>query len=163
MTTNDVKSLKELLNRMRAEDPDFRVSGAIRHKYQLGPPLTESELQAFEQTHRIRLPGDYRVFLIGAGNGGAIRSQAKVIAINTGTGPGCGIMPLEEAVLGCDPRVPFPLTQSSEAQRVDGMDKWGDQEPYPGLLQICYNGCADFAYLAVNGPAYGTIWDGTET
>ena len=34
------------------------------------------------------------------------------------------------------------------------MEKWGDEEPFPGLLEICYRGGAEFSYLVVNGPAF---------
>lgn len=143
---------------MQAEDPGFRVFGADHHKYRLGPPLTESELQAFEQQHSVTLPADFRSFLKEAGNGGAIRSSAHYIAINAGAGPSCGVMPLEEAVIGCDLSKPFPLTEAVDVQAIPGIERWGDEEEFPGILEICYHGCATFSYLVVNGPAYGTVW-----
>ena len=160
MTTDDVERLNDLLHRMREEDPDFRVYGAGNHKYRLGPPLTEGELQAFEQRYLVTLPADFRFFLKKAGNGGATRSSAPFphIGINAGAGPGGGVMPLEETVIGYDLSTPFPLTESVEVQPFPGIDRWGDEEDYPGLLEICYHGGADFSYLVVNGPAYGTVW-----
>ncbi len=143
---------------MREEDPDFRVSHAEYHKYRLGSSLSENELQAFEQQHSVVLPADFRFFLKEVSNGGGIRSSAPVIAINAGAGPGCGVMPLEEAVIGCDPSKPFPLTQDVEVQPFPGIERWGDEEEYPGLLELCYVGSAGYDFLVVNGPAYGTIW-----
>jgi hypothetical protein len=33
---------------------------------------------------------------------------------------------------------------------------------YPGILEVCQQGSGVFSWLVVNGPAYGTIWDGRE-
>ena len=33
---------------------------------------------------------------------------------------------------------------------------------YPGILEVCHQGSGVFSCLVVNGPAYGTIWDGRE-
>ena len=158
MTADDIENLNKLLARMREEDLNLRVSRAEYHKYRLGPPLSENELQAFEQQHSVTLPADFRFFLKEAGNGGVIRSSAPVIAINAGAGPVCGVMPLEEAVIGCDPSKPFPLTQDVEVQPFPGIERWGDEEEYPGLLELCYVGSAGYHFLVVNGPAYGTVW-----
>ena len=157
MTTDDVKNLDDLLHRMREEDPGFRVYGAGNHKYRLGPPLTESELQAFERQYAVTLPADFRFFLGRCGNGGAIRSCAPYIAINAGAGPGGGVMPLEEAVNSCDLSKPFPLTEAVDVQSFPEVEEWREEGP-PGVLEICYHGGADFSYLVVNGPAYGAVW-----
>lgn len=158
MTSSEIEDMKALLRRMQAEDPGFRVFGADHHKYRLGPTLSESELQAFEQQHSITLPADFRFFMEEAGNGGAIRSSAPYISINAGAGPSCGVMPLEEAVIGCDLSKPFPLTEAVDVRAIPGIERWGDEEAFPGVLEICYHGCATFSYLVVSGPAYGTVW-----
>ena len=144
---------------MRLADPFFRVFGATYHKYCLGSTLSESELQAFEQNFQVTLPAEYRSFLRDVGNGGIHRSSAPYIAINAGPGPRYGLLPLEEAALECDISQPFPLLPSSDGQPVHETGNWGDAEPYPGVLQISYGGCAYFSFLVVKGPAYGTVWD----
>ena len=158
MTADDVEKLHDFLSQMREWDPEFRVHGSLRHKYRLGPPLSERELQAFEREHRIVLPADYRSFLKNAGDGGAVRSNAPVLAVNAGAGPACGLLPLAEAVEECDPSRPFPLSEAVEAQTFQGIERWGDGEAYPGVLQLCYVGSAGYDFLVVNGPAYGTMW-----
>lgn len=41
------------------------------YKFVMNAPIAESELLAFEETYQIRLPEDYREFLLNVGNGGA--------------------------------------------------------------------------------------------
>jgi hypothetical protein len=158
MTAAFVESLRDFLCQMRERDTEFHVHGSILHKYRLGPPLSENELQAFERRHHIVLPADYRFFLKNVGDGGAIRSDAPIVAVNAGAGPGCGLLPLEEAAEECDPGRPFPLVASVEAQPFRGIERWGDGEVYPGVLQLCYAGSAGYDFLVVNGPAYSTMW-----
>lgn len=43
MTPKEIQDLKVLLERLRQEDSTFRVFGANRHQYNLGPTLTEQE------------------------------------------------------------------------------------------------------------------------
>ena len=131
MTAEDVEGLQDFLSQMRERDPEFRVHGSIRHKYRLGPPLSEDELQAFERKHHIALPADYRFFLKNAGDGGAIRSDALVVAVNAGAGPACGILPLAETVEECDPSRPFPLTEAGEAQTFQGNRAVGRRRGLP--------------------------------
>src|SRR5690348_6488288 len=52
-------------------DPRRKVFGAGAHQYKLNPPLPVSVVEAFEGTHGISLPEDYRLFLTEIGNGGA--------------------------------------------------------------------------------------------
>ena len=158
MTVDDVNSVNALLHRMREEDPLFKIFGSDHHRYQFGPPLSESELLAFESRHHIVLPADYRFLLRNIGDGGAVHSSAPYVAINSGPGPGCGVLPLEEAAEECDPGRPFPLVKSVEVQPFTGIERWGDDEAYPGVLQLSYVGSAGYDFLVVNGPAYGTMW-----
>jgi hypothetical protein len=59
----------------------YRSFGWETHWYVLNPPLSEETVALFERQHGVRLPEDYRRFLITAGNGGA--------------GPFYGVLPLE--------------------------------------------------------------------
>jgi len=58
-----------------------RVPCGTDHQYRLNPVLDEQAILTFEKRHNVRLPEDYRAFLLHVGNGGA--------------GPYCGVLPLE--------------------------------------------------------------------
>lgn len=59
------------LQQLRDADPDCRLYGARDHYYCLGPQLTPAWLEWLEEHYQVRLPGDYREFLMEVGNGGA--------------------------------------------------------------------------------------------
>ncbi|MCL2714882.1 MAG: hypothetical protein FWD68_09945 [Alphaproteobacteria bacterium] len=138
----EIAELGEMLRRLRARDQDFRVFGSEEQGYRLGPPLSEVELTAFEAVNGVRLPDAYRYFLATVGDGGA--------------GPFYGLEPLSSLgrdALGCDLSRPFLLTAATEDF---------SEEPLPGVLEFCHQGCNIYAYLVVNGPTAGTIWDGCD-
>lgn len=145
-TTDDIAELGDLLSRLRAADPGFRVFGSDHHRYRLGPPLSEEKLAGFESANRVRLPEDYRRFLAVVGNGGA--------------GPYYGLEPL--GTLGRDLSRPFPFTAATDTLTDEESGRVPDRDEYPGVLEFCHQGCSIYAYLVVNGPTYGTIWTGRE-
>jgi hypothetical protein len=144
MALDDTAALGDLLCQLRAADSSFRVFGSEEHRYRLGPPLSETELAAFESANGIRLPEDYRLFLAVVGNGGA--------------GPFYGLEPL--GTFGRDLSRPFPFVAVIDTLSRKELDRLSGGGEYPGILEFCHQGCAIYSYLVVNGPTYGTIWDG---
>src|SRR5262245_52278412 len=142
----DIVELGEMLRRLRAADTGFRVFGSDQHRYRPGPTLSEGELAAFESANRVRLPEDYRRFLAVVGNGGA--------------GPLYGLESL--STFGRALSRPFPLPAAAHTLTDGELDRLPDRDEYPGILEFCHQGCAIYSYLVVNGPTYGTIWDGRE-
>ncbi|WP_439621995.1 SMI1/KNR4 family protein [Gemmata sp.] len=136
-----------MLRQLREADTTFRVFGSRAHRYDLGPPLAERELAAFEAANGVRLPGDYRRFLSEVGNGGA--------------GPDYGLEPL--GTFDRDLSRPFPFVVVTDNLTSEEMCRWPYRAEYPGILEFCHQGCAIYYYLVVNGPTYGTIWEGRET
>lgn len=65
------KRILKLLEQAKAKDPDLVRFGAYSHKYKLSPPASEETIQKFEEQEGIRLPEEYRDFLLFVGNGGA--------------------------------------------------------------------------------------------
>ena len=143
---DDIATLADMLRRLQDADPGFRVFGSKKHRYQLGEPLPERELAAFERAAGVRLPEDYRRFLSVVGNGGA--------------GPYYGLEPLD--MFGRDLSRPFPFVTATDTLSDEELDRLSDGDAYPGVLEFCHQGCAIYSYLVVNGPTYGTIWDGRE-
>jgi len=67
----DSEFIRRSLERLRTHDPECSLFGAVRHEYQLNPPLAESSVVAIERQYGMHLPDDYRAFLTTVGNGGA--------------------------------------------------------------------------------------------
>jgi hypothetical protein len=144
--TNNIVELGDMLRRLRAADTRLRVFGSEEHRYRLGPTLSESELAAFESANRICLPDDYRRFLAVVGNGGA--------------GPFFGLERL--STFGRDLSQPFQITTATDALTEEELERLGDRDEYPGILEFCHEGSGIHSYLVVNGATYGTIWHGRE-
>ncbi|KAA2240694.1 SMI1/KNR4 family protein [Chitinophaga agrisoli] len=70
-TFNDqIQRIKDKLPEARKADKELNAFGASSHKYQLNNPVTEEEALKFEQGYSIRLPEDYRSFVLQVGSGG---------------------------------------------------------------------------------------------
>src|SRR5262245_5439146 len=162
------------IERLRAADPPPKVFAAWHHGFVLNPPLTEPQVAEFEAAHRIRLPDEYRRFLIEVGNGGA--------------GPYYGLFRLGErmhlrdlrpwtendGVVGV-PAEPFPHSGpwndlTGEPPEEDEGDESYDarmeafEEQYfsprhmDGAIPIADLGCALGHWLVVTGPEAGHVW-----
>ena len=58
------KRILKLLEQARAKDADFERFGADSHQYKLSEPASEEAIQRFEEQQGIRLPEEYRDFLL---------------------------------------------------------------------------------------------------
>jgi hypothetical protein len=173
MSLNAAK-IRDSLTRLHDAHP--QVFGADSHRFLLNKPLTEANVTAFETLHRVRLPEEYRSFLMAVGDGGA--------------GPFCGIFPLGMVddgfglkhwqengdFVGVLSR-PFPfetewndlsgmpsddLLERDEAGYWASLDKfdkyyWGNSF-MNGAIPICHEGCALRIWLVVTGPQAGRLW-----
>lgn len=149
---------------MRREDPNFRVFGAEQHQYQLGPTLSNGYLDAFEHRHQVRLPADYRLFLREAGNGGTKRHPGRFMG-DSGAGPYYGLLTLEDAAADSDLSNSFPLIQATKNLADEELERCIDPDRFPGVpgaLALCHQGSGIVSFLVVNGPTYGTMWEGRE-
>lgn len=166
-----LKRIKTKLNELKHLDKGLSLFGSHRHRYQLNSTLSLKKIQQFEQTHHIKLPGEYAQFLTELGNGGA--------------GPFYGLEPLENVVFDdldykrpnslLNPSRPFLYTapwnlefqptvneeeyeEEYEKQRQAFEEMYYDKEQMNGTLAICNYGCAISLNLVVNGEEYGNIW-----
>ncbi|MFK7983970.1 MAG: SMI1/KNR4 family protein [Saprospiraceae bacterium] len=76
--------LKTKLEKLRTLDKKFEAFGVKSHYYRFNKKLSESKVLEFESKYQIRLPKDYRNFLLELGDGGV--------------GPYYGIMKLAEVI-----------------------------------------------------------------
>jgi SMI1 / KNR4 family (SUKH-1) len=151
-----------------AAEGGFQPFGAQGHDFRLAPPLTESQLTAFERRHAVELPSEYREFVIEVGDGGA--------------GPAYGMYSLEESLSkelrrSAPPdylRTPFPhvnaynpykdlevnafwqAVESGEISEAEGERRSIYQTA--GTLALCHEGCGYLHFLVVTGPARGQMW-----
>jgi hypothetical protein len=133
--------------------------GEETHGFKLGPPLSESELAAFEAEHGITLPAGYRAFLGRIGNGGPGQYG--------GAGPYYGLHPLENwqyAMVEEGGRldVPFPVAPdqdfAGDVEWYEAVGLGGDfDEWFPGAIALSDQGCGYYCVLVVTGPARGWI------
>lgn len=165
--------IRDGLERLRNAKRQPKVFGAESHGFKLNPTLSEAAVHKFEAKHRIRLPEDYRGFLIRLGNGGA--------------GPFYGIFKLGE-MDDCDDvqkwkenngfvgvlSVPFPNAKAwndltlqpkeidSEDEYEKAMDAFDEHYWNPdhvnGAIPLCHEGCALRDWLIVAGPEAGNLW-----
>ncbi|WP_031173899.1 SMI1/KNR4 family protein [Streptomyces durhamensis] len=156
MESWDEDGVRARIREMAARDPEWHRFGADTHRYELAPRLPEAEIRAFEESHGIALPVEYRSFVAEVGDGPA--------------GPCQGLMPLT-----------VPRPEAGEGWAVDG--EWEEDrlpgrlaEPFPlteplpgrigapadaltrGTLMLAEQGCGMFIRLVLQGPRAGEVW-----
>jgi hypothetical protein len=62
--------IREIIEQLRQMDSEGEIFGSERHLFRLGPPITPDKLAELEERYGVRLPEEYRQFLIHLGNGG---------------------------------------------------------------------------------------------
>ena len=147
--------------------------GFFGHRFELRPPLPETQLQELEQRWRVRLPGDYRYFISQVGDGGA--------------GPGYGLFPFGQhgdstaenepwdEWMVTDLEAPFSLADAWNLSEPDlsppdlddaAMEQWFERRDATyfdpalinGTIPIAHLGCAIWLRLVVTGPLAGQVW-----
>lgn len=144
-------------------------------EFQCSAVMTEAEVLEFERVHAVRLPEEYRAFLMCVGKGGA--------------GPGYGVFDLGECDEGFEfrawhegdgfvgsLRLPFPHaaawndlsgmpddalsdTDAAAYERQREAFEAGYYAPLDGAIPICHLGCALRQWLIVSGPEAGHVWE----
>ncbi|MFN8373093.1 MAG: SMI1/KNR4 family protein [Anaerolineae bacterium] len=136
--------IKIKLALLRGRDPHYQVFGANVHRYRMSAPLSEEQVEAFEEQYGVTLPAGYRDFLLNVGGGGA--------------GPYYGVLPLgyHKAALPLLAQ-PFPHTSDWNEDDLPDDDYFSD-ELIRGAMRICNTGDGGYELLVVTGAASGTLW-----
>ena len=154
------------IKQLRSMDAALELFGARTHRYEFNPPLRPEQVAAFEASQALRLPEDYRDFILNVGNGGA--------------GPCYGIYPLQlegsihHGMVNRNPidlSVPFRHGGPWDAEWLDQIDwdagerpddsrmeEYLDTRHIAGTLCMCHHGCGDFWLLVVKGNERGHVW-----
>lgn len=162
--TNDrIKRILSKLEEVRKKN--LSCFGSEKHGFRMNPKLTESEITDFEKKHGVRLPEDYRQFLLKVGNGGA--------------GPYYGIQPLEEWnhvatwINDIDDEEnpgdylsrPSPFHPGMSREEKTWKEELKKEDPgfawesiYQGAIALAHQGCTYYSMLIVSGSAKGRVF-----
>lgn len=116
----------------------------------LSPTLTEAQVASFEQSHGVRLPSDYREFLLRIGNGGDGPAAYGLCALGT--------IPFDFGRPAPELSKPFHFTQSWIWEGEAASAKEGKDDVYCGVLILGTDGCGLYWALILRGPEVGRIW-----
>ena len=163
---DQINRIKVKFNRLKQLDKNFEAFGSKQHKYLFNKTKSEKELIDFEKRNKIKLPIDYRGFLMEIGNGGA--------------GPYYGLEPIENGLFADlnykhksdlnDLSKPFPhtehwnldfgeVTEENEDEYLEQKDEEYYQNKWVnGVLRVSNLGCGVSMNLVVNGKEYGNLW-----
>ncbi len=162
----------ERLNRIQtmlstASSENIDVFGASSHKWQHNNPISSESVDVIESYFDIKLPSEYRHFILKLTDGGA--------------GPDHGLLPLFKSVKWKMDhgqtdilRIPFihtePYYESDDPIVIDADNRESTNEItsderyriidycYAGTLDICDMGCGYTYKLIITGPARGFVW-----
>ncbi|MFF8649249.1 SMI1/KNR4 family protein [Streptomyces griseoluteus] len=177
-------SVRQRVDAAGAGPSGSKVFGALGHRWIVEDPLTQGELAELEAQTGVRLPEEYRAFLLHVDAGGA--------------GPAYGLFPIRRVQGrwrwegdGADladlsrPPEPFPdqgpdrkllddpLAQRPEEEDFDdiedfdhAIEAWDERrevimcapERTAGAIVISHLGCAQREWLIISGCHRGTIW-----
>ena len=158
--------------RLRTAAPE--VFGANGHQFALNAPLVETQVLTFERQHAIRLPPEYRRFLIELGNGGA-GPYYGVHPLGTFDGVSDDVRPWDDFVGSlAEPfafREPWndlvdcpdhALADTDEEEYERRMNAFESRYWHPsvmnGAFPVCHKGCALRIWLVVSGGEAGNVW-----
>ncbi|MFD8012592.1 SMI1/KNR4 family protein [Streptomyces sp. NPDC058955] len=160
------------------------VFGALRHRWVLEEPLSHAELAELEAQMKVRLPDEFRTFLLHVGAGGAGPAHGlfpvrRVQGRWRWEGDGADMADLLRLAepfpeQGPDPEiVDVLLAERPEEEDFDEIEEFDDAieawderwgavmfapERTVGAIVICHLGCAQREWLIISGSHRGTIW-----
>lgn len=160
------------------------VFGALGHGWVLEEPLTEGAVAELEAQTGVRLPEEYRSFLMHVGAGGAgpaygVFPVRRVQGRWRWEGDGADMADLSLLAEPFPDRGPDPATldallaerpEEEDFEDIEEFDdafeawdeRWADVMFAPGrtagAIVICHLGCAQREWLIISGSHRGTVW-----
>jgi hypothetical protein len=140
------------------EDQLNRIKRKAREQGKwLNPCLPEASIAEFEHKHRVRLPEEYREFLLQVGNGGPGPPFYGLAAMGDVADD---LSPHEEGFWRDFPRIadPFPFSHSWCWERGDESHEGTKAQVGCGSIYLGNDGCGMYWHLIVTGPDRGRVW-----
>ncbi|WP_225804552.1 SMI1/KNR4 family protein [Streptomyces sp. NK15101] len=177
----DIRQRVEALGASPASDDVFGASG---HGWVLEQPLSHVELAELEAQMKVRLPEEFRTFLLHVGAGGAGPAHGlfpvrRVRGRWRWEGDGADMADLSRLAESFPEQGPDPevvdalLAQRPEEEEFDEIEEFDDAieawderwnavmfapERTVGAIVICHLGCAQREWLVISGSHRGTVW-----
>ncbi len=157
-----IERLKEISNKLahlKRIDRNLQIFGAVSHKYQ-SEKISQTELETFEIENKIKLPSEFKDFLVHIG---------------TGAGPDYGIYTLSQMTkefeewAGCLDES-SKLSNQCDLKNNDALELIQRKQNNPsefhyrrlrnanGILPIQTEGCTYYCCIILNGEQHGKIW-----
>jgi hypothetical protein len=121
------------------------------------PCLTREEIESFESQHGVRLPEEYREFLLKIGNGGDGPPEYGVPQL----GEAASDMERNERIHWTKlPQIkePFPFTKPWIWEDGEESDEGSGKQVACGSIYVGNDGCGQYWHLIVTGPERGRVW-----
>ncbi|MFD3514199.1 SMI1/KNR4 family protein [Streptomyces sp. NPDC058657] len=184
MTDQQWAGVRQRVEALAAAPGSDEVFGALGHAWVLEEPLSHAELGELEAQVGVRLPEEFRAFLLQVGAGGAgpaygVFPVRRVDGRWRWVGDGAELADLSRLAepfpeRGPDPRLLEELTEQrpeeedfdDEEEFDDAMEAWDerwgavmfDPDRTVGALVVSHGGCAQRDWLVVSGAHRGTMW-----
>lgn len=164
----DVIAVRARLEALRREG--VARTGSENHGFELRPTLSLDDVERFEELHQVRLPEEYREFLLELGDGGAgpfggvfslvDRQRIQLDHLDV---PGFLQTAFPHSTKWRPDEPVEPLEGESDADfeaREQRFDEWYfEPDRVFGSLAVAYNAYGDTVRLVVTGPERGMLWD----
>ena len=136
---------------MTASTTTQRIQEKLKRRgIHLSPPLTEAGVADFERSNEVRLPPDYREFLLCVGDRGVGPPDYGLC--------GLGKTPPDFDFASTDLSRPFPFTLPWTWEDGDTSSEGEQEDACRGVLILGTDGCGFYWALVVRGPESGKIW-----
>ncbi len=142
--------------RARAVATAQELGWAVAHRNLLTDPLEPAVVENFEQTFQVRLPAEYRSFLLEVGDGG----DGPGLYMRPLGAPFDDSLPWEEGEIHRDPAEPNELLGKPfpHAETLQIEPQAMTPQMAAGALFLFDHGCALWDLLIVTGDSAGQIW-----